>query len=83
MRSSVRLLSGPPAHAALLRGVDRMARLLRPTLGPLPRTVAIARLTSTSYGPEVLDSGGLTGPVSARRRVYAASTRRARGGSKR
>jgi chaperonin GroEL len=36
-----------------------MARLLRPTLGPLPRTVAIARLTSTSYGPEVLDSGAV------------------------
>ena len=34
-----------------------MARLLRPTLGPLPRTVAIDRITSTSRGPEILDSG--------------------------
>ena len=59
MRSSVRILSGPPGQAALLRGVDRMARLLRPTLGPLPRTVAIARLTSTRHGPEVLDSGAI------------------------
>ena len=36
-----------------------MARLLRPTLGPLSRTVAITRLTGVSQGPEVLDSGAL------------------------
>jgi chaperonin GroEL len=57
--STVRILAGPPAHAALLRGVDSMARLLRPTLGPLSRTVAIARLTGLSQGPEILDSGAV------------------------
>jgi chaperonin GroEL len=57
--SALRILAGPPAHAALLRGVDRMARLLRPTLGPLPRTVAITRLTGLSRGPEILDSGAV------------------------
>jgi chaperonin GroEL (HSP60 family) len=55
----VRILSGPPAHAALLRGVDGMAGLLRPTLGPPPRTVAITRLTSVSEGPEILDNGAV------------------------
>jgi chaperonin GroEL len=66
--SAVRILAGPPAHAALLRGVDRMARLLRPTLGPLSRTVAITRLSGLSQGPEILDSGA----VIARRTIQLA-----------
>jgi chaperonin GroEL len=66
--STVRILAGPSAHAALLRGVDRMARLLRPTLGPLSRTVAIGRLTGLSQGPEILDSGA----VIARRTIQLA-----------
>jgi chaperonin GroEL len=68
VKSSVRILAGPPAHAALSRGVNRMARLLRPTLGPLSRTVAITRLTGTTHGPEVLDSGA----VIARRTIQLA-----------
>jgi chaperonin GroEL len=40
----------------LLRGFDTMAGLLRPTLGPLPRTVAICHIFG-SQPPEVLDSG--------------------------
>jgi chaperonin GroEL len=36
-----------------------MAGLLRPTLGPLSRTVAISRLTGVSDGPEILDSGAI------------------------
>jgi chaperonin GroEL len=55
MSGKVRILAGPPARTALLTGVDRMANLLRPTLGPLPRTVAITRLTGGSEGPEILD----------------------------
>jgi chaperonin GroEL len=50
-----RILAGPAAAAALLRGMDRMTRLLRPTLGPLPRTVAIDRLVG-SDPPEILDN---------------------------
>jgi chaperonin GroEL len=50
-----RILDGPRARAALLRGMDRMTALLRPTLGPLPRTVAIGRLVG-SGPPEILDS---------------------------
>ena len=59
MSSKVRILAGPPAQAALLRGMDRMAGLLRPTLGPLPRTVAITRLTSVIGGPEILDNAAV------------------------
>jgi chaperonin GroEL len=50
-----RILEGPRARAALLRGMDRMTSLLRPTLGPLPRTVAIERLVGHEP-PEILDS---------------------------
>ncbi len=46
---------GDDAHAALLRGVDQMAALVRPTLGPLARTVAIAGQFPTD-APEVLDN---------------------------
>ena len=52
------ILEGPRARAALLRGMDRMTSLLRPTLGPLPRTVAIERLGG-SEPPEILDSAAI------------------------
>src|SRR5207302_2563868 len=57
--NKVRILAGPPAQAALLRGMDRMTGLLRPTLGPLPRTVAITRLSGVSGGPEILDNAAV------------------------
>ena len=53
-----RILEGPRALAALLRGMDRMTSLLRPTLGPSPRTVAIQRLVG-SEPPEILDSAAI------------------------
>src|SRR6185295_11811431 len=49
-------LHGPAARAALLRGMQLMTALLRPTLGPLARTVAVAPF-SRSQPPEILDSG--------------------------
>lgn len=49
-----RLLHGQAARAALLRGMDLMTALLRPTLGPIPRTVAITRIAGGDV-PEVLD----------------------------
>src|SRR5713226_4161375 len=61
------MLLGPPARLALLRGIDRMTRLLRPTLGPLPRTVAISPIVG-SQPPEILDSGA----VIARRTIQLA-----------
>jgi chaperonin GroEL len=36
--------------------MDLMTSLLRPTLGPVPRTVAIERITSSSQPPEILDN---------------------------
>jgi chaperonin GroEL len=62
-----RILYGRPARAALLRGVDRMTSLLRPTLGPLPRTVAISPIMG-SQPPEILDNGA----VIARRTIQLA-----------
>ena len=53
-----RILNGPAARAALLRGMDLMTSLLRPTLGPLPRTVAISALVG-SQAPEILDSAAI------------------------
>lgn len=50
------VLYGQQARAALLRGAGRMAALLRPTLGPVARTVAIGRIVGNDP-PEVLDSG--------------------------
>lgn len=50
-----RVLQAPAARAALLRGVDIMTAALRPTLGPMARTVAVAG-TSPTVAPEVLDS---------------------------
>jgi chaperonin GroEL len=53
---SRRILQGDAARAALLRGAERMTALLRPTLGPVARTVAIARIIGNGP-PEILDSG--------------------------
>ena len=39
----------------VLRGAERMTALLRPTLGPLPRTVAVAPILGNDP-PEILDS---------------------------
>ena len=50
-----RIVYGDDARAALLRGAERMTALLRPTLGPLARTVAIGRIVGDDP-PEVLDS---------------------------
>lgn len=49
------IMQAPAARAALLRGMDLMTGLLRPTLGPAARTVAIDRIVG-SDPPEVLDS---------------------------
>ncbi len=48
------ILSGPPARAALRRGVDSLAETVRSTLGPTPRTVAVQDVLS-GRPIEVLD----------------------------
>ena len=49
------MLHGQPARAALLQGMQRMTGLVRPTLGPVTRMVAVARLNSRDEPPEILD----------------------------
>lgn len=46
----------PQVHRSLLEGIDLLAEALRPTLGPLPRTVAIAPILLRNP-PEILDNG--------------------------
>jgi len=48
------ILFGPPARAALRRGVDSLAETVRSTLGPTPRTVAVQDVLS-GRPIEVLD----------------------------
>src|SRR6185503_9141360 len=49
------MLYGEDARKTLLRGMEQMTRLLRPTLGPVARTVSVASLLNGR--PEVLDDG--------------------------
>jgi chaperonin GroEL len=48
------VLFAPQSHTALQRGIDRLADLVRPTLGPTPRCVAIDN-TMPGRPPEILD----------------------------
>ncbi len=45
------------ARTALKNGVDTMSRLIRVTLGPRARTVAIQPIVGTNRPPEILDDG--------------------------
>jgi chaperonin GroEL len=56
MTPARRTLHGRAARAAFLRGAEQMTALVRPTLGPLARTVVVGRLIG-SDPPEVLDNG--------------------------
>src|SRR5512139_2390403 len=47
----------PQSRVALQRGVDSMVNLIRVTLGPKARAVAIASSVSNDRAPEVLDDG--------------------------
>ncbi len=47
----------PRVYHDLKQGIDLIADVLRPTLGPLPRMVAIDRITA-NQSPEILDDGG-------------------------
>lgn len=55
MSSPRYVLESPHSRRALLRGMDQMIGLLRPTLGPTARTVAVQGMSKTS-APEILDS---------------------------
>ncbi len=60
----------PETSLRLQRGINQVADLIRPTLGPLPRTVAIDKI-GRGEPPELLDNGALI----ARRIVELADRR--------
>lgn len=50
----------PNVSENILRGINKLSDAIRPTLGPLPRRVAISRLNNDqSQAPELLDCGGV------------------------
>ena len=51
-----RVVAGAEARAALRRGMAALSAAIRPTLGPVARTVAVARDVGTRP-PEILDAG--------------------------
>ena len=54
--NSRRLVFQPGSYASLIRA-NQIVNAIRPTLGPLPRVVAIDRILDTRI-PELLDNGG-------------------------
>ncbi len=53
-----RVVFQPQTHRAIQRGVNQLVDAIRPTLGPQPRSVAIAPFSSQQK-PELLDKGGV------------------------
>jgi len=53
-----RVIFQPAAYKGFQRGINQMVDVVRPTLGPLPRIVAIAKVVSSGM-PELLDDGGI------------------------
>jgi chaperonin GroEL len=49
----------PRAYAGFQRGVNLLANAIRPTLGPVPRAVAVEPVGPGDKRPELLDSGGV------------------------
>jgi len=52
-----RLVFQPAAYKSIQSGINKIVRAIRPTLGPLPRIVAIDRILDDRM-PEILDDGG-------------------------
>ncbi len=55
--NSRRLVFQPGSYASLQSGANQIVNAIRPTLGPLPRVVAIDRILDARM-PELLDNGG-------------------------
>ena len=52
-----RLLLEPEAREAFKRGFDTMANVLRVTLGPKARTVALESMSQRTAAPEIMNDG--------------------------
>ena len=53
-----RLIFQPDASRSLQRGINLIVDAILPTLGPIPRTVAVSQALEDKP-PELLDKGGL------------------------
>ncbi len=53
-----RVVFQPATYQSMQRGINQMVEAVRPTLGPLPRIIAIERVMRDKT-PELLDSGGV------------------------
>lgn len=49
----------PTTYRRVQKGIDQMVNAIRPTLGPLPRIVALERVHGSNRMPELLDDGGV------------------------
>jgi len=56
-KKTQRVIFTPTAHKAMLEGINQMVDVVRPTLGPRPRVIAIDPVVSGKF-PEILDDGG-------------------------
>jgi len=54
-----RVVFQPQTYQGIQRGINTIANAVRPTLGPLPRNVAITKVKPHDQTPEMLDNGGL------------------------
>ncbi len=56
---SKRVVFQPNTYQGMQRGINQVVNAIRPTLGPLPRKVAVSKIQSQNQFPEMLDSGGI------------------------
>lgn len=57
---SKRVVFQPQSYEGVQRGIDQIVSAIRPTLGPLPRFIAIERVRgTTTITPEILDDGAI------------------------
>jgi chaperonin GroEL len=58
-RRTPRVVFQPAAYRGMQRGINQIVDAVRPTLGPLPRVVAIERVGWDGHPPQLFDDGGL------------------------
>lgn len=54
-----RLVFQPETHTAMQKGINWVANAVRPTLGPLPRLVAVDPVSRGNVSPMLLDDGAM------------------------
>jgi len=57
-KSNQRVVFQPGAHEGLQRGIDQITKAVVPTLGPMPRIVALNQVVTNDM-PEMIDKGGV------------------------